>query len=79
MALDVTGTDPGGLGTSAWFALLTVSALLAAWALTWLTRWIAERRAILDAPNHRSSHMRPTPKGGGLAITAVLLLSLIHI
>ncbi len=75
MALDVTGTDPGGLGTSAWFALLTVSALLAAWALTWLTRWIAERRAILDAPNHRSSHMRPTPKGGGLAITAVLLTS----
>ncbi|CCQ75456.1 glycosyltransferase family 4 protein [Magnetospira sp. QH-2] len=30
-------------------------------------------KAILDHPNHRSSHAVPTPKGGGLAVMAVLL------
>jgi UDP-N-acetylmuramyl pentapeptide phosphotransferase/UDP-N-acetylglucosamine-1-phosphate transferase len=42
--------------------------------LAWLTR-----RQILDQPNERSSHSRPTPRGGGLATTpamAVLLLAL---
>lgn len=31
------------------------------------------RRAILDHPNERSSHLVPTPRGGGLAVMAVLL------
>ena len=31
------------------------------------------RRAILDHPNPRSSHAVPTPRGGGLALIAVLL------
>lgn len=31
------------------------------------------RHAILDRPNERSSHSVPTPRGGGLAIMAVLL------
>jgi UDP-N-acetylmuramyl pentapeptide phosphotransferase/UDP-N-acetylglucosamine-1-phosphate transferase len=30
-------------------------------------------RAILDHPNDRSSHDTPTPKGGGLALVAVVL------
>ena len=30
-------------------------------------------RAILDRPNERSSHVVPTPRGGGLALIAVLL------
>jgi UDP-N-acetylmuramyl pentapeptide phosphotransferase/UDP-N-acetylglucosamine-1-phosphate transferase len=37
-----------------------------------LKRW-AERRQILDIPNERSSHSRPTPTGGGLAIVLVVL------
>lgn len=30
-------------------------------------------REILDHPNERSSHSRPTPRGGGLAVTPVIL------
>jgi UDP-N-acetylmuramyl pentapeptide phosphotransferase/UDP-N-acetylglucosamine-1-phosphate transferase len=32
------------------------------------------RRSILDHPNERSSHSRPTPRGGGLAVTPVILV-----
>jgi UDP-N-acetylmuramyl pentapeptide phosphotransferase/UDP-N-acetylglucosamine-1-phosphate transferase len=32
-----------------------------------------KRRAILDQPNARSSHSIPTPRGGGLAVSAVLI------
>lgn len=35
-----------------------------------LMGWL-RARAILDKPNHRSSHARPTPRGGGLAVMAV--------
>jgi UDP-N-acetylmuramyl pentapeptide phosphotransferase/UDP-N-acetylglucosamine-1-phosphate transferase len=38
------------------------------WALSYL-----RRRAILDHPNERSSHTIPTPRGGGLAVSAVLI------
>lgn len=34
---------------------------------------VLRRRAILDLPNHRSSHTIPTPRGGGIAVMAVLL------
>jgi len=36
----------------------------------------AERRRLLDLPNDRSSHTRPTPRGGGLPIVLVTLLGL---
>lgn len=36
-------------------------------------RRFAERRQILDHPNWRSSHTRPTPRGGGLGILAAWL------
>ena len=32
-------------------------------------------RAILDHPNERSSHTAPTPRGGGIAVVAVLLMA----
>ena len=32
-----------------------------------------ERRRVFDVPNERSSHRRPTPRGGGLAIVGVVL------
>lgn len=38
--------------------------------LSWL-----KRRQILDHPNERSSHCRPTPRGGGLAVTSAVLLA----
>ncbi|MFT6582368.1 MAG: UDP-N-acetylmuramyl pentapeptide phosphotransferase/UDP-N-acetylglucosamine-1-phosphate transferase, partial [Alphaproteobacteria bacterium] len=35
---------------------------------------ILRRRAIMDLPNDRSSHTTPTPRGGGAAVTLVILL-----
>lgn len=32
------------------------------------------RLAVLDTPGHRSSHARPTPKGGGVGVMAAFLL-----
>jgi UDP-N-acetylmuramyl pentapeptide phosphotransferase/UDP-N-acetylglucosamine-1-phosphate transferase len=53
-----------------------VFAFLGAAALTWgLTRPVLaqlRRRAILDHPNQRSSHDRPTPRGGGIAVALVV-------
>lgn len=39
----------------------------------WLRRY-ALRRELLDIPNERSSHSRPTPRGGGLSITLTVLV-----
>lgn len=39
------------------------------------TRWLAgflRRRAVLDRPNERSSHARPTPRGGGIAVVVTI-------
>jgi UDP-N-acetylmuramyl pentapeptide phosphotransferase/UDP-N-acetylglucosamine-1-phosphate transferase len=53
--------------------LLGVSALgLSYFAVTAVHRW-TERHQILDIPNARSSHVRPIPRGGGLAIVGVTL------
>ncbi|MEP7136217.1 MAG: glycosyltransferase family 4 protein [Chloroflexota bacterium] len=40
--------------------------------LVYLIRRYAERRQILDHPNERSSHVIPTPRGGGLAIVLLV-------
>lgn len=40
-------------------------------------RILAERKAILDVPNQRSSHSRPTPRGGGLGIFVVTCAGLL--
>lgn len=36
--------------------------------MTWIFKYISQKRNILDIPNERSSHTTPTPRGGGLAI-----------
>lgn len=41
-----------------------------------LTALLVRRAWIIDIPNERSSHSRPTPKGGGLAIVAGFLLGI---
>ena len=41
-----------------------------------LIQW-AERRQILDIPNERSSHTRPTPRGGGLIIAIFSTIGLV--
>ncbi len=36
--------------------------------LTFLAKFIAKKKSIIDIPNERSSHTIPTPRGGGIAI-----------
>jgi len=55
------------------FAISTPLSFLAVAAVL---RWL-RRKQILDHPNERSSHSRPTPRGGGLAITPLLLIGLL--
>ena len=52
------------------FVILAIFSYLA----VYLVRRYANQRRILDRPNERSSHVVPTPRGGGLGI--VLLVSL---
>jgi len=46
---------------------------LASWAGTGLVLRILVARRIYDEPNHRSSHTEAKPRGGGLAVSAVVL------
>jgi UDP-N-acetylmuramyl pentapeptide phosphotransferase/UDP-N-acetylglucosamine-1-phosphate transferase len=46
-----------------------ISYFLVALMCRWATQW-----KIIDIPNERSSHSRPTPRGGGLAILLVTLV-----
>lgn len=57
--------------------LIPLGALLISLLLTPLIRRIAIKRQLVDIPNLRSSHERPTPRGGGLAIVVGCLVSLI--
>ncbi len=58
------------------FFLIILIAFGASWALTsWLRRTLLQR-AILDIPNERSMHKQPIPRGGGLAVMAVITTGL---
>jgi Fuc2NAc and GlcNAc transferase len=52
---------------------LCAGTMLASWALTGMLRSYALRRGMLDVPNERSSHVEPTPRGGGAAIVVATL------
>jgi UDP-N-acetylmuramyl pentapeptide phosphotransferase/UDP-N-acetylglucosamine-1-phosphate transferase len=56
--------------SASWPSLLA-TALLTAIGIELMRRWSARR--LLDIPNERSSHTRPTPRGGGLPLIAVAL------
>jgi UDP-N-acetylmuramyl pentapeptide phosphotransferase/UDP-N-acetylglucosamine-1-phosphate transferase len=45
----------------------------AAAAITWTVRRIALARCLLDRPNERSAHTRPTPRLGGIGIMGAFL------
>jgi Fuc2NAc and GlcNAc transferase len=65
-----TGTaPPGSKAMSTLVVMLLV--LLASSLLTWAVRRLAVTFGFLDHPNERSSHVVPTPQGGGVAIVAV--------
>lgn len=61
------------IGPAIWLAALVV---LVSGAGVALVRRYALRR-LLDVPNERSSHTTPTPRGGGVALTAAYLLGLV--
>lgn len=46
--------------------------------LTYAIKVYATKKALLDIPNERSSHLTPTPKGGGLAIVIVFFIGLFY-
>ena len=52
-------------------ALFVTAAVASAILVAFVRRW-AQRNAILDLPNERSSHATAKPRGGGLAIVAVV-------
>ncbi|MEJ2690632.1 MAG: glycosyltransferase family 4 protein [Deltaproteobacteria bacterium] len=55
-----------------WWFLVPAAAGIAS-CLTGLMRRYALSRALLDFPNTRSSHLEPTPRGGGTAIVLTFL------
>jgi len=58
-----------------------VSFLLAAFLFSFIATGIIRRysinRSLIDIPNERSSHQVPTPRGGGLSISLVILSSVL--
>src|SRR6516162_10006504 len=60
-------------------ALLPAAAAIATAASCWLVTGILipalRRRDMLDYPNERSSHITPTPRGGGIAVIGSVLLA----
>jgi Fuc2NAc and GlcNAc transferase len=48
--------------------ILLIAILILSFTGTFFSREFAIKRNIIDIPNDRSSHTRPTPRGGGLAI-----------
>ena len=57
-----------------WLVALGFGALGVSLALTALVLRLLRRGGVLDHPNPRSSHTRPTPRGGGLAVMATVAL-----
>jgi len=57
--------------------LIIIVTFLASALLTALVRRYLLRRQVLDIPNRRSSHSVPTPRGGGLSIVVVFLLTVL--
>lgn len=63
--------DSTGMAHAIVFAATGTVTVLA----TWLVLRELRRRAILDRPNRRSSHVEPTPRGGGLGVVPVVLIA----
>ncbi|MES9942219.1 MAG: glycosyltransferase family 4 protein [Candidatus Thiodiazotropha sp. 6PLUC2] len=59
-----------------WFYLAGVVFILSV-LLTWVLRYYALQRGLMDNPNSRSSHLTATPRGGGLAFVLIFLALLL--
>lgn len=56
--------------------VLSLAVFFVAWLLTATLRRYALTHRVIDIPNERSSHTKPTPRGGGVAIVVSFLSSL---
>jgi UDP-N-acetylmuramyl pentapeptide phosphotransferase/UDP-N-acetylglucosamine-1-phosphate transferase len=56
-------------------AAIVAGAGLIGWLGTGVLIPLLRRRAVLDRPNERSLHDTPTPRGGGIAVTAAIILA----
>jgi len=57
--------------------ILFLVVFAAANALVWLVFRYSHQYSLLATPNERSSHTEPTPTGGGLAISACMLVAIV--
>ena len=57
-----------------WLALIVAAAASA--GLTPIVIGLLSRGGVYDVPNPRSSHDRPVPRGGGIAVGPAMLLAL---
>lgn len=64
---------PALQGIAGWIALFFILTV----AGTWLARRYALARRLIDEPGERRSHRASTPRGGGIAIVAALLVALV--
>jgi UDP-N-acetylmuramyl pentapeptide phosphotransferase/UDP-N-acetylglucosamine-1-phosphate transferase len=55
-------------------AAVAAGAFVVGCAGTWALIPLLRRRAVLDRPNARSSHVAPTPRGGGIAVIGTIVL-----
>ena len=60
-----------------YFLILTGTAALFSWLLTAACVKLLRASDLLDHPNERSNHTVPTPRGGGIAVVAVLAMFLL--
>jgi len=56
-------------------AVACAAVVVVSWAATWAVLRGLIRLEVYDRPNPRSSHDRPKPRGGGLALLPVLLIA----
>jgi UDP-N-acetylmuramyl pentapeptide phosphotransferase/UDP-N-acetylglucosamine-1-phosphate transferase len=56
-------------------AAIALPTAVVSWLATGALARVLSGRGILDRPNQRSSHERPTPPGGGIAVVGVTLLA----
>ena len=61
------------------FSLLLSLTFVSSLALTGLVRRYALKKSLMDIPNDRSSHVQPTPRGGGLGFLLAFAIGLIFI
>ena len=57
--------------------LCFVAGAIGAWFTTKLAIPLLRKKGLLDIPNERSSHVVPTPRGGGIGIVAGIVVALI--